>query len=377
MKASDLLKKTTITPDDDPRSKLQDEEEDFKDDYDEDLESEEDEKEIKKDAEAKEAKQELAPDEEQEIRGHQTFEDEELDTDDETPEPDTEKVEPKHTFKRSSDGGPTPKYHNIAGFSAVSSDDRMESESQNISESDEPEDSRSTDMQINRKADQGETLDDLAEEDLVEEPQQAVNRQPVSEYEEESMDIPNLKSQQMPSSGIYTSHNGSQREFSTFNPPPRRGKSKNLLLQLVVLAVIALAVIGGTVYALKKQFKGVETAAPSPSLEAALPSPTPSPSPEIKIDRSKYKIRVLNGTSTSGLAASVSAKLKELGYQTDKTGNATNSAFTQTQVKAKNNLPDLIKILISDLKYKFDAVSSSAALTASDSADAEIIIGSK
>lgn len=364
MKASDLLRKTTITPDDDPRSKLRDEEE-------EDTE--------------------LDPKEEEEVREHETFEDEKLESDDKISEDDEsaenssldkedeqeieedeaeldeekeESVEPKHTFRRVSEGSPTPKYHNIAGFSAVDRNQDADFETEDVKREEV----------VSSK---GETLDDLAAMPDAEVEEEAMQKKPV-DLEEENMDIPNLKSQHIPSSGIYNSHNGAQREFSTFNPPPRRGKSKNLLLQLAVLSVIGLSVIGGTVYALKMQFKGMGTApSPSPSLEASIPSPTPSPSPEVSIDRSAYKVRVLNGTSTSGLAATVMAKLKELGYQTDRTGNATNSAFTQTQIRIKPSAIDVVAQLIRDLAPDRKAASSSSALKASDAADIEIILGTE
>lgn len=375
MKASDLLRKTTITPDDDPRSKLRDEEE-------EDTE--------------------LDPKEEEEVREHETFEDEKLESDDKISEDDEsaenssldkedeqeieedeagldeekeqpldredqekeESVEPKHTFRRVSEGSPTPKYHNIAGFSAVDRNQDADFETEDVKREEV----------VSSK---GETLEDLAAMPDAEVEEEAMQKKPV-DLEEENMDIPNLKSQHIPSSGIYNSHNGAQREFSTFSPPPRRGKSKNLLLQLAVLSVIGLSVIGGTVYALKMQFKGMNTdPSPSPSLEASIPSPTPSPSPEVSIDRSAYKVRVLNGTSTSGLAATVMAKLKELGYQTDRTGNATNSAFTQTQIRIKPSAIDVVAQLIRDLAPDRKAASSSSALKASDAADIEIILGTE
>ena len=103
------------------------------------------------------------------------------------------------------------------------------------------------------------------------------------------------------------------------------------------------------------------------------PEPTPTPP---SIDRSKVKIRILNGTSTSGLAASAAASLKELGYSVSRTGNATNSAFLRTIIRTKTAGADLAQALIHDLASKFDATSE-ATLKDSDSDDAEIILGTK
>jgi hypothetical protein len=104
-------------------------------------------------------------------------------------------------------------------------------------------------------------------------------------------------------------------------------------------------------------------------------TPTPEPTPEA-VDRSKFKIRVLNGTTKTGLAASVSAKLKDLGYQTDKVGNATNSAFQTTLVRVKQSSTGLLDQLIRDVAPDFSAASSTE-LKDSDSADGEVILGTK
>lgn len=147
---------------------------------------------------------------------------------------------------------------------------------------------------------------------------------------------------------------------------------------ILILVVIGLAVIGATVYLLKGTFGGTTTDSQKPQLTPApvIATPTPEPTP-IPIDRAKFTLRVLNGTSTSGLAKDSADKLKLLGYQIEKTGNATNSAFTKTQIRIKSGLDDLVNQLISDLASDFPGASTSpdSNLKASDSADAEVILG--
>ena len=150
----------------------------------------------------------------------------------------------------------------------------------------------------------------------------------------------------------------------------KKGDSKALLL---ILGLIVLVVIGVTGFLLREKFTKSSQPSPSPLTEAAT-SPTPTPSPAF--DRSKYTLRVLNGTKTGGLAASVSAKLKDLGYQIDKTGNATNSAFAVTLVRIKGSASDLLDQLIKDLAPDYSA-SAGASLKDSDNVDAEVIIGAK
>lgn len=152
--------------------------------------------------------------------------------------------------------------------------------------------------------------------------------------------------------------------------PARRGN----IWHLIILILIGVAVIGGTVYLLKYQFGGVSGPAATPEPSPIVSEPTPEPTPAF--DRSKFKIRVLNGTTTSGLAKTVSEKLKELGYQIDKTGNAPKQDAKQTIINVKTSAVGLAEELIKDLSSDYQA-SVSGELKDSDNADAEVIIGQK
>lgn len=156
----------------------------------------------------------------------------------------------------------------------------------------------------------------------------------------------------------------------------RRSTSASNRSRLLILGLVALLVIGGAIYLLKGRIQRGAAPEPSPS-ETPVASTTSTPSPSPSIDRSKYKIRVLNGTSTTGLAASVSGKLKNLGYQIDRTGNATNSAFTSTLVTTKSGISGLLDALVKDLSPDYSATSSGGNLKDSDTADAEVVIGTK
>ncbi len=151
---------------------------------------------------------------------------------------------------------------------------------------------------------------------------------------------------------------------------------------VIVLALIGIAVVGATVYLLKGNIgtpsflQSEATPTPEPTISSVVENPTPTPEPTIT--RADYKVRVLNGTSQSGLAGTTATKLKDLGYQIDKTGNATNSAFTQTVVRVKegSNSAALFDLLVKDLSSDFSAVASTI-LKAADAADAEVILGTK
>jgi hypothetical protein len=179
--------------------------------------------------------------------------------------------------------------------------------------------------------------------------------------EQKPNEFRNIKStnSQIPSSGVYASNKSSG------------GLGKILF---IVLALIVVGLIAASAYLLRSKFTNLTTQpSPTPSV-AEVAEPTPSPEPSF--DRSKFSIRVLNGTPTSGLAASVSAKLTELGYKSDKTGNATNSAFTKTVIKVKAGTEGLADQLIKDLAPDYVATAEGS-LKESDTADSEVILGTK
>lgn len=149
------------------------------------------------------------------------------------------------------------------------------------------------------------------------------------------------------------------------------GMSKPMVL---VFGLIVLGLIGGAAFLLRDRLTGEQaTPSPSPLVESPMIEPSPSAS---TFDRSKFTLRVLNGTKKSGLAASVSAKLKELGFQVEKTANASGSSHPRTIVSVKSDLSNLLEQLVKDLSGDFDA-SEGASLKSSDSADGEIILGDK
>lgn len=160
-------------------------------------------------------------------------------------------------------------------------------------------------------------------------------------------------------------------QHSQSQAPKRANK-----FHLLILVVIGIAVIGFTVYILKGGFGQISMnsqPSPSPSAqESASPTPTPTPEPA----RSELKVRVLNGSGKTGLAKTVSDKLSGLGYQVDKTGNATNSAFTQTIVRVKTEKESFIAQLVKDLLPEFDATGNTS-LKDTDDVDVEIILGAK
>ncbi len=167
--------------------------------------------------------------------------------------------------------------------------------------------------------------------------------------------------------------------FSQHQPqPPKRANKFHLL----VLVIIGIAVIGFTVYILKGGFGDINLGSvpsPSPSMVAeATPTPTPTPTPAPEIDRGEFTIRVLNGTTTSGLARTVSDSLEELGYETSNPGNASANDVEQTEIRVKEGSESaaLFEALKADLASDYEAIQGDD-LSKSASYDAEVIIGAK
>lgn len=155
------------------------------------------------------------------------------------------------------------------------------------------------------------------------------------------------------------------------SPQPRSGRKIPFILGIAVIILI----LGGLFYFLKA--RPVAKVEPSPSPAVSLEGPSPQPSPSPSFDRAKYTLRVLNGTSTQGLAASTSAKLKDLGYKIEKVANATNSAFLKTVVRVKPDLEELLENLLKDLSGLDFEGEMGPELKDSDTSDGEVILGAK
>ena len=77
------------------------------------------------------------------------------------------------------------------------------------------------------------------------------------------------------------------------------------------------------------------TASPSPSSSesTATPTPTPTPTPSPSgVNKAAITMRVLNGTSQSGAAATVKSTLEKAGFTVRTTGNAKTTNYTATMI---------------------------------------------
>lgn len=166
-----------------------------------------------------------------------------------------------------------------------------------------------------------------------------------------------------------------------FQVPQRSRDSQSLKdkilskLGIIIPIVLVVAVFSGVIV-FRDTITGKLTSNQSSSEETIVEtvSPTPTPSPTPSVDRSEVKVRVLNGTTKTGAAGALAKQLKELGWQTVKTGNAKNQATSQTLVRVKEGEETTGEVLASDLAPDLNA-EVTVGLKESDTVDAEVVIG--
>lgn len=154
-------------------------------------------------------------------------------------------------------------------------------------------------------------------------------------------------------------------------------ENKHSKLTIFILILLLLVIFGGVVYyrgqLLSKFMNKINSFKPAPE---TTPTSTPTPTPTLSIERSNFKVRILNGTPKTGAAAALADKLKEKGWQIDKTANATSSAIPESYVRGKIGNDVATGVLISDIT-DYQGSSSSSLLKSTDKADLEFVIGKK
>lgn len=114
-------------------------------------------------------------------------------------------------------------------------------------------------------------------------------------------------------------------------------------------------------------------ARPTPT-PTATPTPAPTPTP-VAIDKTSFEIKVLNGGGTPGAAGKMKTFLEEKGYTVASTGNTDEYTYTTTEIHGKTTMKDAIANLEADLKDTYTLGTVAADITASASADVEVIVG--
>lgn len=165
---------------------------------------------------------------------------------------------------------------------------------------------------------------------------------------------------------------GGEVKSNEFTPQYEpQNKSSKKIIYIAGLGIIVLLVAGFLI--LNRNVSKQEKTKVTPD-QTSTPTPAPTPSPQSTLIRSEWSLEVLNGTGVTGAAKKVADKLKELGYQIVKTGNADRDDYLNSQILVKENLMDKADLVISDLKDVVRIASVGGELEDS-TASARIILG--
>ena len=150
-----------------------------------------------------------------------------------------------------------------------------------------------------------------------------------------------------------------------------------ILIILIVIGAVAFAIFRGIGPFSKLKLGG----ATEETFESPTPfefsSPSPESSPAGQVNRSEASVRVLNGSGIAGAAAALKDSLEGKGWTVDKIGNAESSDFTNTVIRFKASFANFQDTLFEDLSSDYSVEVSDENLEATDSADIEVILGSK
>lgn len=171
-------------------------------------------------------------------------------------------------------------------------------------------------------------------------------------------------------------------ESASFAPlPPRKRNWKKLIYLLgAILIIVVLFNVFRTITGGSKAPEPTPTPiveeTPEPTLEE---EPTPEPTSSIDsatgLDRAELNVTVQNGSGEAGVAKKAGDLLKDLGYNVVSTGNADNYEYTDVTVRVKSTEKKYLPLLIKDLSGTYTIGASSSDLSASESAEAVVIVG--
>jgi len=150
-------------------------------------------------------------------------------------------------------------------------------------------------------------------------------------------------------------------------------QKKNYMWPILFIFIIAILLLTG-IFLYKR---GANINNEKINVVKLSPAPTVVPEPTKTIDLTKYEIEILNGSSVSGEASRQKESLTAEGFTISSVGNADNSDYTDTIIKAK---AEVDKNFITKLKNVLSAsftVGETESLSDDSSVPVVVIIGTK
>lgn len=218
----------------------------------------------------------------------------------------------------------------------------------------------------------------------VEKPKEELKHKPATEAEYEKHEVKTDTEEQADKSPEQVSETEETepeltQDADKFSSAPTDAyeKKKSMLLYFIMIVVITfilgLAFFAGIYYAVTNKSKILPTIK-QPRVEITKVPDTVVPTKE-PIDLSQYRIQVLNGTGTAGVAAKAKEQLIENGFKVGSIGNAKSDDFEKTEIAAAKKVNkeylDKLKEILSKT-YILGKVTQ----LASGSSDVVITIGS-
>ncbi|MDO8583222.1 MAG: LytR C-terminal domain-containing protein [bacterium] len=153
---------------------------------------------------------------------------------------------------------------------------------------------------------------------------------------------------------------------------PSTTPQKNFMWPIIFVFIIALVLLGGIFF--YKQGMGKTDKVNVVSV-ANLPTITPEPTKAI--DLSKYEIEVLNGSSVEGEASRQKTSLTDAGFTVLSVGNADNSDYTDTIIKAKKEVEKAFLDKLKAILGETFTIGEAEVLSDDDTTPVVVILGTK
>jgi len=153
-----------------------------------------------------------------------------------------------------------------------------------------------------------------------------------------------------------------------------KGRPITSIFVWAIVTILVALVTGGILFTAAKKTSPMKLFARPTPTPTATPAPIPTPTPAT-IDKASFDIKVLNGGGTPGAAGKMKTVLEDKGYTVAGTGNTDEYTYETTEIHGKTEMKDAIANLQADLTDTYTLGTVAADLSASASADVEVIVG--
>lgn len=162
-----------------------------------------------------------------------------------------------------------------------------------------------------------------------------------------------------------------EKEEETSKPK----KSISPVFWIIIPGIFILgAILGGIIF----YQRGVNTTKvePTPTPVTSTSATEPTSTPSATVDLEKYEVAVFNGSGTAGEAGKVQDILETAGFVVSSTGNAASYDYSDTIIKAKEDVDNAFIQKLTDTLSDTYVVGDTELLSASSDDSVQVIVGS-